>query len=83
MLQRIKDIHPGWFIGGFFALLIAFNVTFFVIAAITPVDLIPPNAPAKAPTLEPAAQPGQGAVGAEVTAPPTKPTAPTEPTEPR
>ncbi|PKN57012.1 MAG: hypothetical protein CVU56_13060 [Deltaproteobacteria bacterium HGW-Deltaproteobacteria-14] len=74
MLQRIKDIHPGWFIAGFFGLLIAFNVVFFVIAASTPVDLIPRHEPAKPAALPaPAAEPRQDAVGADVTAP-TEPT---------
>ena len=60
MLQRIKNIHPGWFIGRFFALLIGFNVVFFVIAAVTPVQLVPRNAPARAAAL----QPDAGAPGA-------------------
>lgn len=73
MLQRIKSIHPGWFIGGFFALLIAFNVVFFVIAAVTPVDLIPRHAPAKEEVVTPPPDAAQDAGAAEVTTP-TEPT---------
>lgn len=69
MLKRLKSIHPGWFIGGFFVVLIAFNVVFFAIAASTPVDLLPRNAPKKSAVLEAPAQPGEDTLGAEVTAP--------------
>lgn len=43
MLARIKNIHPGWFIGGFFALLISFNIAFFTLAAVKGAQITPPG----------------------------------------
>jgi len=56
MLARVKNIHPGWLIAGFFFILIVFNVIFFVIAASEPVDLLPAKPAATSPA--PPAAPG-------------------------
>ena len=75
MLERLKNIHPGWFIAAFFFVLIVFNVIFFVIAASEPVDLVP-AAPKAAPAEVGAPPPGvlqPGAAAGGADAGPTEP----------
>jgi|GEM_PF-2638806 len=69
MLKRIKSIHPGWFIAGFFVILVGFNVVFFTIAASTPVDLIPPRTQKQSAVLEAPEHVAGDAFEAEVTTP--------------
>ena len=42
-MKRLKDVHPAVWIGMFFAILIAANVTFYAIALQQPDDYIPPS----------------------------------------
>ncbi|TNF37027.1 MAG: hypothetical protein EP329_04205 [Deltaproteobacteria bacterium] len=76
MLKRLKAIHPGWFIAGFFAVLIVFNVVFFAIAASTPVDLIPRDGSKKSAVLEPAAPEAGTDAGAAAVKTPAEPATP-------
>ncbi len=42
-----RGIHPGWVLVGFFAILMAFNISFIVIAVQHPPELVPKTTPSE------------------------------------
>jgi len=50
LLRKLRNIHPGWIIGGFFVTLVSVNVSFFVIAFSHDVQMVerPTNAEIRA-----------------------------------
>ncbi len=60
--SKPRGIHPGWVLAGFFAILMAFNISFLVIAVQHPPKLVPKAAPSEAsPALDASTGPSAGA----------------------
>lgn len=63
MWRKLRDIHPAWTIFGMFFLLIAANVTFFILATSNAPEIVPRSKPRPAVTLQHPA-PGTPPLGA-------------------
>lgn len=51
--RKPRGIHPGWVLAGFFTILMAFNISFLVIAVQHPPKLVPKTSPSEVtPSLD-------------------------------